>query len=91
MDITIVSFCPNKAIAEVATLTALDTRPVAILHIDIVDIAAIVKTIEDNGAAWDAKPAKDSDSDEKKAFKKLCADAEAELKEAIQAFKKTFD
>ena len=53
--------------------------------------AALLKTIEDNGAAWDAKPAKDSDSDEKKALKKLCADAEAELKEAIQAFKKTFD
>ena len=53
--------------------------------------AALLKTIEDNGAGWDAKPAKDSDSDEKKAFKKLCADAEAELTEAIKSFKKTFD
>ena len=52
--------------------------------------AALLETIEKNGAKWDAKPAKDSDSDEKKAFKKLCIDAEAELSAAIQAFKKTF-
>ena len=51
---------------------------------------ALLETIEKNGAKWYAKPAKDSDSDEKKAFKKLCIDAEAELSAAIQAFKKTF-
>ena len=39
---------------------------------------------------WDAKAAKDSDSDDKKAFKKVCIDAEAELTGAIAAFKKSF-
>ena len=34
--------------------------------------------------------AKDSDSDEKKTFKKVCIDAEAELTAAIGAFKKSF-
>jgi F-type H+-transporting ATPase subunit alpha len=51
---------------------------------------ALLQTIDKNGAKWDNKPAKDSDSDEKKAFKKVCIDAEAELKSAIEAFKKTF-
>ncbi|HQZ58039.1 MAG TPA: F0F1 ATP synthase subunit alpha, partial [Ottowia sp.] len=52
--------------------------------------AALLDAIEKHGAQWDNKPAKDSDSDAKKAFKKLCIDAEAELTSAIQAFKKTF-
>ncbi|MCC6813892.1 MAG: F0F1 ATP synthase subunit alpha, partial [Rubrivivax sp.] len=52
--------------------------------------AALLDTLEKHGAKWDPKPAKDSDSDDKKAFKKLCIDAEAELTSAIQAFKKTF-
>jgi len=52
--------------------------------------ATLLSTIEKNGAKWDNKPAKDSDSDEKKAFKKTCIDAEAELTSAIEAFKKTF-
>jgi len=52
--------------------------------------AALLETIETHGAKWDNKPAKDSDSDAKKAFKKLCLDAEAELTAAIEAFKKTF-
>ena len=43
-----------------------------------------------NGAKWDPKPAKDSDDDAKKAFKKTCIDAEAELTAAIGAFKKSF-
>jgi F-type H+/Na+-transporting ATPase subunit alpha len=51
---------------------------------------AVLATIEKNGAKWDNKPAKDSDSDEKKAFKKVCIDAEAELTAAIGAFKKSF-
>jgi F-type H+-transporting ATPase subunit alpha len=52
--------------------------------------AALLATIEKNGAKWDNKPAKDSDSDEKKSFKKVCIDGEAELNTAIGAFKKTF-
>jgi F-type H+-transporting ATPase subunit alpha len=52
--------------------------------------AALLETIETNGAKWDNKPAKADDSDAKKAFKKLCIDAEAELTAAIEAFKKTF-
>ncbi|TAN12639.1 MAG: F0F1 ATP synthase subunit alpha [Burkholderiaceae bacterium] len=52
--------------------------------------AALLETIQKNAAKWDNKPAKDKDSDEKKAFKKMCQDAEAELTSAIQAFKKTF-
>src|SRR5689334_17931952 len=52
--------------------------------------ATLLQTIDKNGAKWDNKPAKDSDSDEKKAFKKTCIDAEAELKSAIEAFKKSF-
>jgi len=52
--------------------------------------AALLATIEKNGAKWDNKPAKDADSDEKKAFKKLCIDAEAELTSAIETFKKSF-
>jgi F-type H+-transporting ATPase subunit alpha len=52
--------------------------------------AALLDNIEKNGAKWDAKPAKDGDSDAKKAFKQLCIDAEAELTAAIEAFKKTF-
>ncbi|MEO7548918.1 MAG: F0F1 ATP synthase subunit alpha, partial [Ramlibacter sp.] len=52
--------------------------------------AALLATIEKNGAKWDAKPAKDSDSDDKKAFKKVCIDAEAELAGAVAAFKKSF-
>ena len=52
--------------------------------------AALLATIEKNGAKWDAKPAKDSDGDDKKAFKKVCIDAEAELTAATAAFKKTF-
>ena len=52
--------------------------------------AALLATIEKNGAKWDPKPAKDSDSDDKKAFKKVCIDAEAEMAGAIAAFKKTF-
>ena len=51
---------------------------------------ALLNTIEQHGAKWDPKPAKDSDGDDKKAFKKLCIDAEAELTAAIQAFKKSF-
>ena len=49
MNVAIVAFCPNQAVAEVATLAALDTRPVAILHVDVVDIAAVVKAIENHG------------------------------------------
>src|SRR5215212_6138508 len=41
--------------------------------------AALLATIEKNGAKWDPKPAKDSDADDKKAFKKVCIDAEAEM------------
>jgi F-type H+/Na+-transporting ATPase subunit alpha len=52
--------------------------------------AALLGTIEKNGAKWDPKPAKDSDDDAKKAFKKVCIDAEAELTAAIGAFKKSF-
>ena len=52
--------------------------------------AALLDKIEKNGAKWDNKPAKDSDSEDKKAFKKLCIDAEAELTAAIEAFKKSF-
>ncbi|MCK9515279.1 MAG: F0F1 ATP synthase subunit alpha [Ottowia sp.] len=52
--------------------------------------AALLDTIMQNAAKWDAKPAKDGDSDEKKAFKKLCTDAEAELTSAIETFKKSF-
>jgi F-type H+-transporting ATPase subunit alpha len=52
--------------------------------------AALLDAIEKNGAKWDNKPAKDSDSADKKAFKKLCIDAEAELAAAIEAFKKVF-
>jgi len=52
--------------------------------------AALLATIESNGAKWDAKPAKADDSDAKKATKQTCADAEAELKAAVLAFKKSF-
>jgi F-type H+-transporting ATPase subunit alpha len=52
--------------------------------------AALLATIEKNGAKWDAKPAKDSDADDKKSFKKVCIDAEAEMNAAVAAFKKTF-
>ena len=36
---------------------------------------ALLDTLEKHGAKWDPKPAKDSDSDDKKAFKKLCGAA----------------
>jgi F-type H+-transporting ATPase subunit alpha len=52
--------------------------------------AALLATIEKNGAKWDSKPAKESDSEEKKSFKKTCIDAEAELTAAIETFKKNF-
>ena len=52
--------------------------------------APLLATIEKNGAKWDNKPAKDSDSDDKKSFKKMCIDAEAQLQSAIEAFKKSF-
>ena len=52
--------------------------------------APLLATFEKNGAKWDAKPAKADDSDAKKASKKVCIDAEAELTAAIEAFKKTF-
>jgi F-type H+-transporting ATPase subunit alpha len=52
--------------------------------------AALLQAIDKNGAKWDNKPAKDSDPEDKKAFKKMCIDAEAELAGAIDAFKKTF-
>jgi F-type H+-transporting ATPase subunit alpha len=51
--------------------------------------AAMLATMEKNGAKWDVKPAKPDDSDAKKAFKKECQDAEAELAAAIADFKKT--
>ena len=49
-----------------------------------------MSTIEKNGPKWDAKPAKPDDSDAKKAAKKVCQDAEAELKAAVIEFKKSF-
>ncbi|HEY8050273.1 MAG TPA: F0F1 ATP synthase subunit alpha, partial [Ramlibacter sp.] len=52
--------------------------------------ATLLGTIEKNGAKWDPKPAKDGDAEDKKAFKKLCIDAEAEMASAIEAFKKSF-
>jgi F-type H+-transporting ATPase subunit alpha len=52
--------------------------------------AELLATIEKNGAKWDAKPAKPDDSEAKKAMKKVCADAETELKAAVAAFKKSF-
>jgi F-type H+-transporting ATPase subunit alpha len=50
----------------------------------------MLATIEQNGPKWDAKPAKADDSDSKKAMKKVCQDAEAELKAAVAEFKKSF-
>ena len=53
--------------------------------------AAMLQTIEKNGAKWDVKkadPAKDDEA--KQAFKKMCQDAEAELTAAVGAFKKSF-
>ena len=52
--------------------------------------AALLATIESNGAKWDVKPAKADDNDSKKALKKVCQDAEAELKAAVIEFKKSF-
>src|SRR3954464_10007636 len=52
--------------------------------------AGLLTKLETNKAKWDNKPAKDSDGDDKKSFKKVCIDAEAELTAAIEAFKKTF-
>jgi F-type H+-transporting ATPase subunit alpha len=52
--------------------------------------AELLASIEKNGAKWDAKPAKADDSDAKKSLKKICADAETELKAAVAAFKKSF-
>jgi F-type H+-transporting ATPase subunit alpha len=52
--------------------------------------APLLATMEKNGAKWDPKPAKADDSDEKKAFKKVCQDAEAELLAAATSFKKSF-
>ena len=49
IDVAIMSFGPNQAIAEVTTISTLDTRPVTILHIDIVDVAAVVQAIEHYG------------------------------------------
>jgi F-type H+-transporting ATPase subunit alpha len=49
----------------------------------------MLATMEKNGAKWDVKPAKSDDSDAKKAFKKECQDAEAQLAAAIADFKKT--
>src|SRR5690606_12256706 len=51
--------------------------------------ADMLATMEKNGAKWDVKPAKADDSDAKKAFKKECQDAEAQLAAAIADFKKT--
>ena len=51
--------------------------------------APMLATMEKNGAKWDVKPAKADDSDAKKAFKKECQDAEAQLAAAIADFKKT--
>ena len=53
--------------------------------------AAMLQTMETNGAKWDVKkadPAKDDAG--KQAFKKACQDAEAELNTAIGEFKKSF-
>jgi F-type H+-transporting ATPase subunit alpha len=50
----------------------------------------LLQTIEEHGAKWDTKPAKDKDSEETKSFKKMCVDAETELTDAIKAYKKTF-
>ena len=52
--------------------------------------APMLATIEKNGPKWDAKPAKADDSDSKKSMKKVCQDAEAELKAAVADFKKSF-
>jgi F-type H+-transporting ATPase subunit alpha len=52
--------------------------------------ASMLAAIEKNGAKWDVKPAKADDSDAKKATKKACQDAEAELKVALVEFKKSF-
>ena len=52
--------------------------------------AAMLDTMEKNGAKWDVKKAGADDSDAKKAFKKVCQDAEAELTAAITSFKKSF-
>jgi F-type H+-transporting ATPase subunit alpha len=53
--------------------------------------AAMLATMEKNGAKWEVKkidPAKDDEA--KQAFKKACIDAETELTAATTAFKKSF-
>jgi len=52
--------------------------------------ASLLETMEKHGAKWDVKPAKADDSDAKKALKKTCQDAEAELLAAATSFKKSF-
>jgi F-type H+-transporting ATPase subunit alpha len=51
--------------------------------------AALLATLEKNGAKWKTKSSS-SDSPEKQEFAKSCQAAEAELREAIAAFKKSF-
>jgi F-type H+-transporting ATPase subunit alpha len=51
--------------------------------------AALLATLEKNGAKWKTKSSA-SDSPEKQEFAKSCQAAEAELREAIAAFKKSF-
>jgi F-type H+/Na+-transporting ATPase subunit alpha len=51
--------------------------------------AALLATMEKNGAKWKTKSGKD-DAPEKVEFAKTCQAAEAELREAIAAFKKSF-
>jgi F-type H+/Na+-transporting ATPase subunit alpha len=52
--------------------------------------AALLANMESNGAKWATKIDEQKDDDAKKTFKKACQKAEAELADAIAAFKKSF-